>query len=235
MILNKGLSYFVGRLGDNNPLTFVRFGNGEWDCIFGTRNVTGSGSQVLDDDRLSKGVLRAAVFNGPDYLKGVQHEGFLRRTGHWDRVRSFIGEDEWYQADVFHWASKNGRLFPLLERLRNLRVGIVGPSWLRRLQEIVPFSWFVEVPSKNCFDQYSQIRTKVLLSPGVDLYSFSCGPAAKPMIYQLHKCLGQESFLIDFGSLWDVYCGVSSRGYHYKMTQEILKCNVTGQCLDQRS
>jgi len=38
--------------------------------------------------------------------------------------------------------------------------------------------------------------------------------------------MGEHSWLIDFGSLWDVYCGKRSRRYHKRMGKGVIRENL---------
>jgi len=56
--------------------------------------------------------------------------------------------------------------------------------------------------------------------------SFSAGPTTKVLIHNLH---GRGHFLIDFGSLWDIYVGKRTRRYHKRITPKVIRRNLTGE------
>lgn len=224
-ISNEPLTYYLERL-EQAPFAFVRFGNGEWDCIFETRSVTGSGSQRLDIPKLRQGMIAAAWYNKQDYLRGVQSKGYLKQAGLWKKVEAFPAPGKWYAGDVFHRASSQGQLYPLIKYLRQVKVGVVGPRWLHKLEDVIGYEWFVEVEEQDCFQSYSKIRTRIALQSVVDVISFSAGPTTKVLIRQLHPTYSRSTSMLDLGSLWDVFCGVKSRGYHRKMSERTLACNL---------
>jgi hypothetical protein len=53
--------------------------------------------------------------------------------------------------------------------------------------------------------------------------------AANVLIHDLHPELGERNWLIDIGSVWDVYAGVLSRGYFERMAREdLVRHNLGG-------
>ncbi|HUS95279.1 MAG TPA: hypothetical protein VMX97_00915, partial [Hyphomicrobiaceae bacterium] len=45
-----GLAFYADRIKAGKPFAFVRYGNGEWDCILGLYHTTRSGSQRFTPD-----------------------------------------------------------------------------------------------------------------------------------------------------------------------------------------
>ncbi|GAI18083.1 unnamed protein product, partial [marine sediment metagenome] len=92
---------------------------------------------------------------------------------------------------------------------------------------------FIEVPSKECYSSKASIALDILevhkrVSEDV-VYSLSCGLLAETLILELHERI-PGNFLIDFGSLWDIFCGCKSRGYTKGKgyTREIYYRNLWG-------
>ena len=139
-------------------------------------------------------------------------------------IRQFLDKNgvgvEWQDADVFHYCNNAGTLFPLVQRLRAMKVVVIGPNHLRRLEDSVfPYSGFIEIPLKNCYldkeDIFRRIR-EYWEKSGPAVYAFSASMTANVLIHRLYPLMGQTSWLIDFGSLWDVYVGVKSRSGYEK-------------------
>jgi hypothetical protein len=128
-----------------------------------------------------------------------------------------------------------GTLYPLIEQLRKMELIIVGPPWLEGLKKVFPSMKFVYVRPKNCFTTYQDMRSgivgalKTCKAPVV--VSFSAGPTTKVLIDSLHDEVGDGCYLIDFGSLWDIYVGKQSRSYHKRVTPEVIRRNLTGRVL----
>jgi len=122
----------------------------------------------------------------------------------------------WKFANAFNTASKKGKLFPLIAEGRKHKIIVIGPKFLRRLPDKV-FNYidFIQIPertgwfSESTFDKVLLCKKK--FGNGI-LYSFSVGIGANILIPNLHRHM-RGNFLIDFGSLWDPFCGRNSRIY----------------------
>lgn len=227
------LSYYVGRLQANDPFAFVRYGNGEWDGILGTRDRTGSGSQQLNISDLRQGLQYSLKcgYDSDHYLVGMQ--GHMRkRTGLWRMTQQWLRLHApnivWHDADVFHHSSSRAQLWPLIKELRKKPLVFIGPHFLRKIASQLPYVGFVEVRKRDCYQDITKIYKAVLAQKSPAVFCFSSGPTTKILIAKLFPTLGTENFLIDFGSLWDIYCGVKSRTYHRKITLAIINKNFGG-------
>lgn len=225
-VLKTPLSFYADRLKANNPFTFVRYGNGEWDGILGTRDKTGSGSQWLNIPGLRQG-LQQSLKRGYDsdcYLLGMQNL-VQRRAPMWEGAKRWLQINApdliWHDADVFHHCSSRAQLRPLVDELRKKPLVFIGPAHVRPISKLLPYVGFVEVRTRDCYQDATAIYKAILKQPSPGVFCFSAGPTAKILMAKLFPILGEKSFLIDFGSLWDIYCGVKSRSYHKKITATI--------------
>jgi len=96
------------------------------------------------------------------------------------------------------------------------------------LTGIFPKASFIIIPNTDCYTMKDELIKKILALPRPAFIGFTAGPAAKVMIHQLYPTIGNESFLIDFGSLWDVYVGHRSRKYHKSMMSYTIRKNILG-------
>lgn len=215
-IFAPGLVWYANKIQNGEYFSLVRYGNGEWDCILGTKDRTGSGSQWLNIPTLKKG-LQVSLLDTRDrhYYLAMQslsylgREGFIPKIGRWLRQNNV--SIKWHSGEVFHRASRARQLAPLIKQLWQRPVVIVGPKWLDKL----PFAkTFIEVASKDCWKDVDAIERRLRGIPAGTVVSFSAGPTTKVLIHRLFPTLGDICWLIDFGSLWDPYCGVFSRTYH---------------------
>ena len=228
------LCQYVDKLKDNKHFSFVRYGDGEWIAL-----IKGSGSvacrmQVVNP-QIQSDMIRSLTDHAAErgIIFGMQNYGF-RIFG--QLIPDFLQKHQlesiqWVDADVFHNTSRDGLLYPLIEQLRKMKVVIIGPNLLRSLSGHIHYAKFFEVNMKNCYQDQVAIKAKILqvhseLKENV-VYMFCCGPLAKTLILDLHLQM-PKNFLIDFGSLWDVFCGVRSRGYtnNKKYTDDILRKNM---------
>lgn len=229
---SEGLDFYINRLKEGKPFAFVRYGNGEWDCILGKATITRSLSQDLNAPRLRENLVNSIVnpYSPDDYMLAMQSPGTLERLGLLELIDCWLEANTrdltWYAADVFHNASRDGLLAPLVKQLQNKRLIIVGPAYLEHLA-IFDHARFVEIPDKNCWSTISRIKaslSSIILKDTV--VSISAGPAAKPMIRWLYPRFRDIAFLIDFGSLWDVFAARPSRKYQRQMSVATLRRNI---------
>jgi len=225
-VLPERPDWYLNQMREGQPFTFVRFGNGEWNCIFSKATRTGSGSQALTSPALRQGLEAAVRFSDKRYFRGIQSVDYLRHLGLWSLISEYEPEVKWHVGDMWHHASARGKLYPLVKWLRTQRVGLIGPAFLNSL---LPWAWHVKVKPKDCFQDYYKIRSAILSQSVADVYAFSAGPTAKVLIRELYEVIGHRAFILDFGSLWDPYCGKVSRKYHKKITPDLVKLNLEGE------
>ena len=216
-VFAPGLAWYANKISKGEYFSLIRYGNGEWDCILRLRNHTGSGSQLLDIPALKKeledGILSS---HGDGYYHAVQSLSFLSRVKLLWRIEDWLKQHnalaiKWHSGEVFHRASSSRQLTPLIKQLWRRPVTIVGPKWLGKL----PFvKTFIEVVPKNCWEDVDTIEEQLQNVSAGTIISFSAGPTAKVLIHRLFPVLGKTCWLIDFGSVWDPYCGVFSRTHH---------------------
>jgi hypothetical protein len=220
----RELGYFVDMMKAGKPFSFSRFGDGEWNAILGVEGENCDGHRYFPE---LGGELGEAIVNKKDYHYGIQYRAiknlgwgifrFLRRNG----VRM-----EWCDADVFHYCDNAGTLFPLVRQLRAMKVVVIGPKHLRSIQgKVFDYDHFIEIPEKNCYLEKNSIRDSVreyYEKNGPAVFGFSASMTTNVIIQELYPLMGSSSWLIDFGSLWDTYTGVESRGKKSKEYWDIM-------------
>ncbi|MBD3315107.1 MAG: hypothetical protein GF344_04925 [Chitinivibrionales bacterium] len=214
------LSYYVRLLCAGTPFTFSRFGDGEWAAILGEVGENCDGHPFSVE---LKAALAGTLLNPLDYFHAMQPRA-VRIDG--KRIGAYLRRNgiavPWHCANVFHDANLRGKINPLIKELRKRPVVMVGPAHLRPLNKTA-FAYvdFVEVPAQNCFehtaDTIMRVREAAAADPAGRIYAFSASMAANVMIHRLYPDLGAKNWLIDFGSLWDVYVGVESRSVYRKL------------------
>lgn len=235
LLKSEGLQFYLGKLRSRRPFSFVRYGNGEWGCVLGTANRTASGSQNLRAPGLRL-AMSASLLNAPpseDYLMGLQSAGYLRKIKLYGRIEAWVDayapDIVWYAADVFHRCSSEGGLAPLARQMREMQVIVVGPKHLRDLHACGVFDpiYFIEVEGIDCWKGMLAAEEEILAKAATGtVVSFSAGPTAKVLIHRLFPYIGDKVFLIDFGSLWDVFVGCPSREYQRNMDEATIVKNL---------
>lgn len=216
--LDFSLDLFVRKLEAGIPFAFSRWGDGEWRAILGE-----SGQNC--DGHAYTGALRndlsTVLKSRPDYLLGMQPFAVRQLGG---RIEGWLERRHlhlnWIDADVFHRASIDGRLEPLLEALPP--VLLVGPAYLERIN-IIPVVSHLVVPDRNCYESYTDIfiQARTMLAKAkTRVVAISAGMMSNILIHHLHANFPNAT-LIDFGSLWDPYAGKATRAYHRKILADL--------------
>jgi hypothetical protein len=226
------LAFYVARLARGEPFSFARYGDGEWNAIFGVPGQNSDGHRYFTDlgERL-----RDSLIHPRPFLHGIRLNVPFREAR---RISDFLRRHRvrlpWYDAGVFHRANIEGRLFPLVRELKGKPVVVIGPRFLRDLEALLfPIAHFIEIPLHDCWlardEIVSAVRDYARTRPEGVVYSFSASMAANVLIHDLHPELGARNWLIDIGSVWDVYAGVLSRGYFERMSCEgFVRRNLEG-------
>jgi len=231
---NPGLEYYVNRVAEGRPFSFVRFGDGEWTAaILHDRERTSSGSQSLTLRGLQSD-MRDALVDCPvaeSYIPSLRPTSLKPQIVTWLK-HSVPKGVVWHDCRVMYLSSAWGTLFPFVDALRNLTVPLifVGPCrlWTLRLSGIFPKATVIVIPNVDCYTSKGEIMAQILGLPRPAFISFTAGPAAKVMIHQLYPLIGDTSYMIDCGSLWDVYVGHVTRRYMKTMTFHTIQRNLLG-------
>ncbi len=204
----------VENLKQGKNFKFARYGDGELFCMNGKigRNCDQHeyfpelGSRLLD-----------TVQYKMDYMVGIQplsvsHLPHLVN----DFILKTYTPKELYNADTLHNASIDGKLNLFFHAIEMRYVILVGPAHLATLfDEMI----HIVIPNLNAWLEYEQIKKD--LSYHIDgapdpVVLLSCGMMAEVLIYDFATT---KATIIDTGSVFDPYCNVNSRSYHYKLNK----------------
>lgn len=217
------LTWFVDQLKNNLPFTFARYGDGEWLTILGFYGIHNSNGCTFTRE-LSEDMRRVLRRENPYYhaiLKIARRE---RPVVYKEKLTPYGGpvidrwlqENDitmpWYDGDVLLEESLQGRLFPLIEQIREKRVLYVGNKRLRGLRMkggagFFPYYAYVQPPPQNAHENKDEILNKVLKEirrNRIDFIGWSSGLAGKVFIDEIFM-MHPEITQIDFGSMFDGY------------------------------
>lgn len=211
---------------ENKAFSFARYGDGEWNAIFGRKGANcDRHSYTLPG--LKEDLTKTIVEHRP-YFYGMQ--GLTKRKPS-EELKTFLQGIfiPWVDADILHHASKNGKLNPFIKALRKKKLCFVGPEHLKELDldsaETANICTFYYTQKKNCYLEKDKIiKTIKTWYEDFDVFLFSAGFLSEVLIWELFPIIGHR-WMIDMGSLWDPYCGINSRTYHSRITDEIKKAN----------
>ena len=227
-VKSPGLQFYVDKLRNNEPFSFVRYGDGEFDCILKLGRTMGARNQHCLPD-LVLALKESLTEKRAGAYYHAMNPDFMGRISALPKIEAWLASNaptlDWHQCTIFYKASLKGRLFPLVQAMEERRVVVVGPPWLNKL----PFaSEFVPVRTHDCWKDVNSIVAQLRNLKNA-VVSFSAGPTTKVLIHRLQPLIGKHSWLIDCGSVWDIYCGVKSRSYHGRVTPAIQRKNLTGK------
>lgn len=207
---NLPLSHYVQLLKDKIPFSFARYGDGEWLTILGY--IGGHNSNGCTFTRELSDDLNRVLSRENDYYHAIL--GIARKKKE-DEIVEYLSYRKvnltWFNGDVILNANLNGRLFPLIEQIRERNVLYVGNEKLRGLNMrgvgFFPYTVYVEVPPLNTHASKDEILAQVyrlIEKHNIDFVGWSAGLASKVFI--------DETFMkypdvtqIDFGSCFDAF------------------------------
>lgn len=205
----------VEMLDDGVPFSFSRFGDGEFNAIFGLSGANCDGHRYFPDlGRRLEEILQ----RHPEYLLGLQPlaiivhgvKQILSVSSHADGAKGI----QWVLADSLHIASLDGRLDLFFDALRGRRTMLVGPEHLREFS--LSKGWdYQQVPARNCWTAYEETLDglKTWLSDSGDVVLFCASMMSNVLIDDLFTYNPANTY-IDAGSVFDPSAGVVSRPYH---------------------
>lgn len=225
------LSYYMDLLKRGVPFSYLRYGDGEWNCALETI-CPGYGFQKFTP-ALCRDVQVSLVKYYKDHcyimaLAPIYH--FRNRMGSWELIASFLRENslniEWVSTQPFNRASEMGKLWPFIQHLQQRDIIIVGPPRYKKLRSLFPEAAFVTIPGKHCHAKLAAIQEEVLAQKLPAIILITAGPACVVLIHRLFEEIGRHSTMIDIGSMWAPYIGQTEHGAHQRMTKEVMGRNV---------
>ena len=214
-IQNVPLSFYCNRLDAGENFKFLRFGDGEFHSYLGSDIVIGKNEHDIYPALTNK--IRSIVDNlNPSHYNALQPYSLTI-----PEFKNIIPDINWLNADVFHNASEAGELAQFFRSLQKRDVVLVS-NW-EKLKFAQDRSWgFIRVEDRNCFNDYDFVVYNMGDWSSNTVFLFAASRLSVPVIYD-----GPEDCtMIDIGSLLDPYIGRVTRGYHKRMTEEVMKRNL---------
>lgn len=213
------LEFYVDKLKKGEHFSLIRFGDGEFYCLWGlggTQNSNGCRYTPELRQDLADTFRHAG---DPSFLFGMQHvlPGDRKRAEELYPV-------EWYDSEIFGDSLVAGKLFPLIEQLRKMKTVVIGNGSIREaVHRVFGNDHFIIVPPANAHEHKDRVlRECEALAPATFL--FSCGMAANAFIADLHGI--ENSYFLDMGHIWDAFAGNMSRCNLEGKTKEEIERNL---------
>ncbi len=222
------LQNLIAHIQNNEPFSYARYGDGEWQCLLGTsRRWNTDGHRYYPS--LQKR-LREIVLSEPTYYMGLQQMGLDTLGG---RIKDFVKDLDitWVNSDIIHSASINGtwnvshkkarreleRKWPHMEFTEGLSLGflfqavksrvniLIGNRWLRNFDMFK--NKFISIPHVNCFLDYPRIIEDVrqIADTTTPLVFHICGSMMTEVLIDDMQEFSDRHTFIDIGSAYDPY------------------------------
>jgi len=183
---------------------FARYGDGEFNAIFGKKGHNCDGHEYFPD----LGAKLKQSFN-KRIITGIQPLALT--LPYKNEVLKLVEGCNLVNADVLHNASIDGQLYKLIEAMRDRDVICVGPAHLIPL-----FDQMIIIKEKNCWLDHERTIESIRMMIEPNKVVLLC---ASMMSEVLIKHFEYEPItMIDCGSVFDPYVNVNSRTYHHKLT-----------------
>ena len=203
--------WMCDQLKANKAFKFARYGDGEWNCIFGKHGQNCDGHKYFPDLGAN---LRRVILSEPAYLVGMQPLSMSYERA--DQIKEFCSglRINWVNADVLHNASIDGVLDKFINVLAGKYIILVGPL---HLDGFFANCVHIAIPPVNCWLEYENIRQQIEFH--VDGVNNAVVLLAASMMSEvlIDDFADHHHTFIDIGSVLDPYCGIKSRRYHHKL------------------
>jgi hypothetical protein len=209
---------FCRMLEESRAFSFSRFGDGEFNAIFGAQGANCDGHQYFPD--LGRR-LREVLDTNPSYTVGLQPLAVMIFGA--ERIMSVSQGVGWVFAGTLHAALREQRLGQFLDALAEREVLLVGPEHLRKLSKSKGWE-HTPVSPQNCWNEYDEIigLLRDSVSGSGDVVLFCASMMSNVLIDDLH-IENPANTHIDVGSVFDPLVGVNSRHYHSELDPALLR------------
>ncbi|MBU1173089.1 MAG: hypothetical protein KKD44_26295 [Proteobacteria bacterium] len=217
---------YVRLIQERTPFALARYNDGEICAVLGgialaNRNCDGHDYLPEMCDALQRTL--AEPLSDERYYYGC---GCGCNHGQWaqlwaDWLAANGGNIDWRYSDDLQLIHFSGQALPLIEALRDSTVIMVGPErWRKRWPSWLfhYFAW-VETPEPNCYLEAERIQDDIervvrIVSHRFSVVAFSASMATEVMMWRLWPRLSHLCAMVDFGSIWEPYCGHARRSVH---------------------
>lgn len=200
-----------------NPFAFTRYGDGEWTAITGhkMRNCDG---HTLGNPKMRKQLINSILNPAPrsTFIRSLwmdkQCQPVEKVARRW--IPKHANHITWWDGLMFNFANNDGRNFPFINTLRNLKLPIIviGPQHLRKLnRRVFDYAGFVQVPYRTAYFSMDRILEEALAFEPPVFYSIHAGPPAPIFTWKLWQQRKDSCVIMDLGSIFDGYCGKKTR------------------------
>jgi len=231
-VSKPGVQYYADRIRSGIPFSFVRYADG---CL----RVVVPGLMLserlrytpcrLEIEELCETFVHA--WQDENYVVGLLDVHLFKK---WDAgyvigwIRNNMPDLCWHASGVWTTALMSGTLYPIVRAIREqpLPLVLVGPECIAGIGKVAHLDvkqHIVTHFTKAWVDRHAVLKEMADVR-GPAFFALSAGPVTKFAIYRAWPWIGHQSFMIDFGSVWNAFTR-PCRKFHHKLPQKILdKC-----------
>lgn len=218
-IIDNPVEYWIDKFISNKPYSLSRFGDGETLSMFNSPKLRENcdGSKFLPEiAEPMKDIFRKNFDYYHCFLDCTFEPAFKPQV---DKFKAFFDDTcpdmQIYNGEIWHYMSDAGNIRELVDAIAHYEPCFVGGKHLKNVEHIYGFNKinFIETPQYDSFKEIDRIIDDIMAlhATGSRFFAFSTGYTTKILIDRLYPVIGSDTFLIDFGSVWDAYCGILSR------------------------
>lgn len=216
------LDYYVDKLKKGEKFSLARYGDGEFLCMWGKKGGNSNGCAYTPE--LREALLESMKITDPNFIFGMQ------RVLPADEKKAIeMWPVDWHDSEFLSEAVAEGKLFPLIEQLRKMKVAVISNTDVINTTSKIIYNFAgSRVPKSNAYEGREHLVNFIThkYDPEIqpEVFLFSCGMAANALIGECHG--KTDAWLIDVGHIWDPFSGLMSRCDLEGKTQEDINRNL---------
>jgi len=237
---SPGIEWYADEIRNSSPFSLSRYGEGEWRVIVPEMHV--KKQRIYSEWRAKEAQddLRHTLLcchDDPRYFPAIWHQRYFAKDGRAAKITGWLGENEldwisWHDGRVWRRATESDWVHTIVSAIRSqpLPIVIVGPKSIKNVvKSKFSVAKFIEIHPHHAYYDRVKIIEEIESFDKPALISFSAGGTANILIHTLFPTIGQHSFLIDFGALWEGLAGKRVRPYHRALTAGRIRKNWEGR------
>jgi hypothetical protein len=178
---------------------------------------------------MAKG-LRAALKNDKGYQKATWPYTAPMLNNIKPQVEDYLSKHnlskDWYDARVWENACLDSTIEPLVHQMETMNLVFVTGADKKALP--IKHVGFIEIPSVDCFLAKDDIKEsmRIALTQYEDvIFAFSASMATNVIVDEMYDEIGDQCWMIDFGSIWEPFIGKKTRSYHHLYPETVEQNN----------
>ena len=216
-IIDKHIDYFIDRLENKRFFSYSRFNDGELICAI--KQVEES---MCVDHKKNCDQHEYFPKMGKELLHTLNRSNcedyFIQYLSDWIDDETFKEHNEilinnsllngiYQKTDFLQLALRHEpELFrKMLKVINEYKIMIVGPAYLKNIN-FLKVTNFIEIPTHNCYLKKDEVLQQIKEHLTEDyVVLFSASMLTNVLIDELHDHNKDKNFLIDAGSVWDIF------------------------------